>query len=106
MLPWLNLLLVTATRILHVSHPRTDPFAFQPGNNKADDRYIFQYLVWSQNGVNLHEPSWDSGSVLVAYQPPFVLTVTDLEEFVSCKAVRILDRHKKSDSLFGLVPAI
>lgn len=97
MLPWLNLLLVTVTRILHAFEPRTDSFAFQPGNNKANDRHIFQYLIWSQKEFGLHEPTWESGSVLVAYQPPFVLTVTDLEEFVSCKAVRILHKYKQSD---------
>jgi len=99
MVPWLNLLLVTATRILHVSCPTTgsESYGFQPGNNKANDRHIFQYFVWSQQGVKLklHEPSWESSSVLVAYQPPFVLTASDLEEFISCKAVRIFLRYEE-----------
>ena len=94
MIPWLNLLLATAARILHVTHPRTDLFAFQPGNNTASDRHIFQYFIWSNKSVNTLD--WD-GSVLVAYQPPYVLTVTDLEEFVSCRAVRRMAKIHRAD---------
>jgi hypothetical protein len=98
MVPWLNLLLVTATRILHISHTGTESFAFQPLNNTANDRNIFRYLIWSDKDAKSHEPR---GSVLVAYQPPYILTPTDLEEFVSCKAVRVLPRYEKSN-LTGL----
>lgn len=96
MVPWLNLLLATAARILHVCHPRTNSFAFLPGRNTASDRRIFQYFIWSDKVDNLNDPNWD-GSVLVAYQPPYVLTVTDLEEFASCRAVRRMAKIRRVD---------
>ncbi|KAF9532954.1 hypothetical protein CPB83DRAFT_590328 [Crepidotus variabilis] len=88
---WLNLLLITATRIMHTTMPATSPYAFQYGKNKSKDNHIFRHFVWSPNGLNPHEPTWDAGSVVVAYQPPFVLTLQDLQEFASCRAFPTFD---------------
>ena len=85
MLPWLSLVLTTSCRILHSTIPHMESFAFQPGNNKARDKHIFRYLIWSHSGFRPHEPKPDRGSVLVAYQPPYILTQSDLKEFTSCK---------------------
>jgi len=89
MIAWLDLVFVSASRVLHSAEPRTDKFAFQLGQDNPQDKSIFRHFVWTRDGhQRQHQPSWGSGSVVVAYQPPFILTEQDLQEFVACKAVR------------------
>ncbi|KAJ3517155.1 hypothetical protein NLJ89_g690 [Agrocybe chaxingu] len=84
---WLKLVLVTATRVVHTVYPRIRGFGFYPGPNLEGDNELFRYTVWSpQIFIPSLEIPTAPAPLVVAYQPPHVLTQKDLEEFASCEA--------------------
>ncbi|KAF9500892.1 hypothetical protein BDN71DRAFT_946872 [Pleurotus eryngii] len=78
--PWLdNLLLMTTQRIMHILFASTLDWGFHPGNNNDE---AFE--------VGYH-------SVLVAYQPPWILSPQDMKEFASCRSMPPFRREGEPD---------
>ncbi|KAJ6547537.1 hypothetical protein B0H19DRAFT_1166187 [Mycena capillaripes] len=88
--PWLdNLPLMTVQRTIHILYPETRPWGFVLCDENDSDRKIFQYFMWSL-------PTPDEGiaparlaeigrkSVVVAFQPPWILSAQDIKEFSQC----------------------
>ncbi|KAG9226335.1 hypothetical protein CCMSSC00406_0003214 [Pleurotus cornucopiae] len=87
--PWLeNLLLTTTQRIMHILFASTLDWGFHPGHNNDDDKELFDYFLWTKNSFSPEE-AFEVGyhSVLVAYQPPWILSPQDMKEFASCRSV-------------------
>ncbi|KAG5221656.1 Microtubule associated protein [Salix suchowensis] len=87
--PWLdNLLLMTTQRIMHILFASTLDWGFHPGNNNDGDKELFDYFLWTKNSFSPEE-AFEVGyhSVLVAYQPPWILSPQDMKEFASCRSV-------------------
>ncbi|KAF8163279.1 hypothetical protein B0H34DRAFT_694779 [Crassisporium funariophilum] len=86
-IPWMDLALVTATKVLHHSHPSTRDWAFVLCEGDREDLAIFRHFVWcppiyQQRGFR----GTRVGLLVVAIQPHWVLTDKDLEKFVNCKS--------------------
>ncbi|CAA7271722.1 unnamed protein product [Cyclocybe aegerita] len=65
----------------------TRGFGFYPGPICEGDNQLFRYTVWSpQNSIPSLEIPTMPAPLVVAYQPPHILTQKDLEEFASCEA--------------------
>ncbi|KAJ7155992.1 hypothetical protein C8R43DRAFT_1087364 [Mycena crocata] len=90
--PWLdNLPLMTVQRIIHLLYPETRPWGFVLNDENDSDRKIFQYFLWSL-------PQFDADttpamhaeigrkSVVVAFQPPWILSEQDIKEFSQCRS--------------------
>src|SRR6266550_7265372 len=98
MVPWLdNLPLMTTQRTLHLIHPASRHWhwslAFQ--DVTAMDRDIFQYFTWTLQadpGFPAHVDDTvvrniGRFSVVLAFQPPWILSYQDLKEFSDCRSV-------------------
>ncbi|KAJ7172503.1 hypothetical protein C8R46DRAFT_1161910 [Mycena filopes] len=90
--PWLdNLPLMTVQRIIHLLYPETRAWGFTLNDENDNDRKIFQYFVWSL-------PTTEEGmgaamlaeigrkSIVVAFQPPWILSEQDIKEFSECRS--------------------
>ncbi|KAF4608445.1 hypothetical protein EYR40_000790 [Pleurotus pulmonarius] len=87
--PWLDsILLMTTQRIMHIVFTSTLDWGFRPGNNNDGDKELFDYFLWTKKSFSPQEaPEVGYHSVLVAYQPPWILSPQDMKEFVSCRSV-------------------
>ncbi|KAK2466941.1 hypothetical protein APHAL10511_001199 [Amanita phalloides] len=95
MIPWLdNLPLMTVQRTLHLIHPASRRWSFTLQDVAAKDRDIFQYFVWSlqeyshilTQGDDVAKRSIGRFSVVLAFQPPWILSFQDLTEFSDCRS--------------------
>ncbi|KAF9464673.1 hypothetical protein BDZ94DRAFT_1255649 [Collybia nuda] len=84
---WLdNLPLQTVEKIVHLLYPNTQSWGF---NEKPEewfdqrDKDIFRCFTWSTS-VTLH--SNRPRALVVAYQPPWILTHQDIKEFSECRS--------------------
>ncbi|KAF8350729.1 hypothetical protein F5887DRAFT_876120 [Amanita rubescens] len=97
MVPWLdNLPLMTTQRTLHLIHPASRQWhwslTFQ--DVTAMDRDIFQYFTWTLQAVPGFLAHADDTvmrnigrfSVVLAFQPPWILSYQDLKEFSDCRS--------------------
>lgn len=97
MASWLdNLPLMTAQRALHLIHP---PSRHWQWNLTLDvttmDREIFQYFTWTLQGDPQVLAQADDSvkrkigrfSMVLAFQPPWILSHQDLKEFSDCRSV-------------------
>ncbi|KAJ7658776.1 hypothetical protein DFH06DRAFT_1131068 [Mycena polygramma] len=86
--PWLdNLPLMTVQRTIHILYPDSYPWEFRLCDDDDNDRKMFQYFMWS--GPVPHEGmalDIDHKSVLVAFQPPWILSEQDIKEFSQCRS--------------------
>ncbi|KAJ6496653.1 hypothetical protein C8R47DRAFT_973464 [Mycena vitilis] len=86
--PWLdNLPLMTVQRTIHILYPESYPWEFRLCDDDGNDRKMFQYFIWS--GPIPHEEmalDIDHKSVLVAFQPPWILSEQDIKEFSQCRS--------------------
>ena len=100
LLAWMDLALVTATQIMHHSFPALRDWAFvQRRHNRSIDfdEKIFAEFHWCRAAQH-HHPQ-DNGkktTLIVAIQPHWVLDEHDMDQFVSCTAVRVYELQKKS----------
>ncbi|KAF8741008.1 hypothetical protein AX14_006212 [Amanita brunnescens Koide BX004] len=96
MASWLdNLPLMTAQRALHLIHP---PSRHWQWNLTLDvttmDREIFQYFTWTLQGDPQVLAQADDSvkrkigrfSMVLAFQPPWILSYQDLKEFSDCRS--------------------
>ncbi|KAJ7774799.1 hypothetical protein B0H16DRAFT_74878 [Mycena metata] len=90
--PWLdNLPLMTVQRIMHLLYPETRRWGFSLNDDNDSDRKIFQYFVWSlpapEEGI---APAMlaeiGRKSIVVAFQPPWILSEQDIKEFSQCRS--------------------
>ncbi|KAF8628442.1 hypothetical protein AX15_003958 [Amanita polypyramis BW_CC] len=95
LVPWLdNLPLMTIQRTLHLIHPASRPWSFSLQDSTDKDRDIFRYFTWNyQAHPHTLEEVYgitrrDIGrySVVLAFQPPWVLSYQDLKEFSGCRS--------------------
>ncbi|KAJ6630775.1 hypothetical protein B0H10DRAFT_2160169 [Mycena sp. CBHHK59/15] len=90
--PWLdNLPLMTVQRTLHLLYPETRPWGFILSDENDSDRKLFQYFMWSPtpSGVEMTPAMLAEvgrKSVVVAFQPPWILSEQDLKEFSQCRS--------------------
>lgn len=75
---------------MHLIRPETQDweFRFVPGDQDKDK---FLYYLWTHPKLGDAPPSEEDSrrSVVVAYQPPWILSDKDMDEFARVKAVRI-----------------
>ncbi|KAJ7632591.1 hypothetical protein FB45DRAFT_508821 [Roridomyces roridus] len=90
--PWLdNLPLMTVQRAIHVVYPETRPWAFVLSDENDEDRKLFQYFMWTlplSEEETTQERLVEVGrrSVVVAFQPPWILSEQDIKEFAECRS--------------------
>ena len=97
MVPWLdNLPLMTVQRTLHLIHPASRLWGFSLQDVANRDGNIFQYFVWTiQADPGVLEEADEKtrriigrSSIVLAFQPPWILSYQDLKEFSDCRSVR------------------
>ncbi|KAM6500543.1 hypothetical protein JOM56_003557 [Amanita muscaria] len=96
MVPWLdNLPLMTVQRTLHLIYPRSRHWTFSLQDVANKDCNIFQYFAWTLQAESRHafeeadeETKRDIGrySIVLAFQPPWILSYQDLKEFADCRS--------------------
>ncbi|KAL0946926.1 hypothetical protein HGRIS_013087 [Hohenbuehelia grisea] len=86
---WLdNLPFQTVQRILHLVFPQTHGWGFVQNDSSDRDKRIFEYFMWTNTAVEIDDAKrYGDRSVLIAYQPPWVLSRQDMKEFASSKAM-------------------
>jgi len=83
--------LKSAQRLLHILFPDTRQWKFKQQEGFDVDRKIFGYFTWTKT------QRYDTGSqnaVVLAYQPPWILSQTDFEDFIKCGSVGMLSSYK------------
>ena len=88
MISWLEMLpLQTAQDVIHFLYPESRGWRFTLGHDCDGDEDIFQYFTWSTAAYP--DSSLNSrNSVLIAFQPPWILSEQDIREFSGCRSVR------------------
>ncbi|KAF5357934.1 hypothetical protein D9756_001594 [Leucocoprinus leucothites] len=71
----------TAQRLFHILHPDTRQWKFKHHDEYDVDHKIFDYFLWTKTQRGTQEAQ---SRLVVAYQPPWILSQTDFEEFVRC----------------------
>ncbi|KAJ7449782.1 hypothetical protein FB451DRAFT_737367 [Mycena latifolia] len=90
--PWLdNLPLMTVQRTIHLLYPETRPWGFILNDENDSDRKIFQYFMWSlapldEEMTPARLAEIGRKSVVVAFQPPWILSEQDIKEFSQCRS--------------------
>ncbi|KAK7467104.1 hypothetical protein VKT23_004164 [Stygiomarasmius scandens] len=92
--PWIDKLpLMTVQRTLHVLFPEvTAKWEFRLDDDTDLDRKILQYFIWSLPWPNSQGLSprdikrMERASVVVAFQPPWILSPQDIKEFARCRS--------------------
>ena len=95
---WVDLALVTATQILHHSLPALRGWAFveRRHNRSIDfDEKIFAEFLWCRAQRHPHDNERET-TLIVAIQPHWVLDENDMNQFVSCTAVRFMSYSSKA----------
>ena len=88
---WMNLALVTATQIIHRAFPALRDWTFvQRRHNRSIDfdEKIFAEFHWCRTRRHLQDNEKKT-TLVVAIQPHWVLDEHDINQFVSCTAVKL-----------------
>ncbi|KZP31321.1 hypothetical protein FIBSPDRAFT_47068 [Athelia psychrophila] len=85
--------LATAQRALHAAYPETKTFRFVRSVEADIDEQIFQHFEWKDA-----RQSNSSARLIVAVQPPWVLSPQDLKSFSECPTVP-LNKTRRSFAL-------
>jgi hypothetical protein len=90
MASWLdNVPLQTVQHIIHLLYPQTQSWTFGEGgeeNVDQRDNDIFRFFTWlTDDAQSLHVDC--RHSLVVAYQPPWILSEQDIKEFSECRSV-------------------
>ncbi|KAK7014884.1 microtubule associated protein [Favolaschia claudopus] len=92
LIPWLdNLPLMTVQRVVHLLYPATRRWGFFYCDESNNDRNLLQYFMWS---LLLPPDEMDPEtlaeigpkSILIAFQPPWILSDQDIKEFSECRS--------------------
>ncbi|KAL0948395.1 hypothetical protein HGRIS_010977 [Hohenbuehelia grisea] len=86
---WLdNVPLTTVQRIMHIVYPQTIGWGFYQNEAKHLDREIFDYFMWTNSLASFGDcKDFGGRSLLLAYQPPWVLSKMDMKEFASSDSI-------------------
>lgn len=86
MVPWLDSLpLQTVQSTIHITFPQLLEWGFKSSNDPHDpDRDIYQYFCWTINDVL---PECCASTLIVAFQPPWILSDQDIKEFSQCRSI-------------------
>ncbi|KAF7322950.1 Microtubule associated protein [Mycena chlorophos] len=88
--PWIdNLPLMTVQRTIHLLYPETQGWAFDLKDTQEADTKIFQHFMWTYMRDDLPDDQFDQigrRSVVVAFQPPWILSAADIQEFAKCRS--------------------
>ncbi|KAJ2916015.1 hypothetical protein MD484_g4381, partial [Candolleomyces efflorescens] len=91
LIPWIDRLpFATVARILHLSLPETCDWAFRPAaqSHIELDPELFSYYTWSPRTLPSDysiAKAMERKRMLVAIQPPWILTLRDLEQFAGSR---------------------
>lgn len=98
-----DLVLGTAQRVIQMSpeyhHTREWGFTFPDVMRDADSN-LFRFFMWEKTTITAGS-SKDLDpfcSLVVAYQPPWILSPRDIDQFVQTRRVRIIGRRHKTSS--------
>ncbi|KIY64924.1 hypothetical protein CYLTODRAFT_81489 [Cylindrobasidium torrendii FP15055 ss-10] len=101
---WLeDLPLVTVSRLLHLVEERTLQWRFVRVHDRDWDRDLFQYFLWTRvtdgastpRAARMDEENDSEKSVVVAFQPPWILSREDMKNFATSEfPQRSLDMNK------------
>jgi hypothetical protein len=89
---WLeNYPLATVQRAMHLTYPDSKAWVCQMDDSTHDDQDILRYFTWSAPvaGTSSRGVKNRQTSVVVIYQPPWILSSEDVERFVLCDSVRL-----------------
>jgi hypothetical protein len=83
---------MTVQRTIHLLYPETRPWGFILGDENDSDRKIFQYFMWTLSAPDeamapARLAEIGRRSVVVAFQPPWILSEQDIKEFSQCRSV-------------------
>lgn len=90
---WINCLpLATTQRVMHLSCPQTRDWRFDEDDDENDrDGRLFRHYLWTlPNNDPVQNLEVAKRSVVVAFQPPWILSPKDLESFADCRVVSFL----------------
>jgi hypothetical protein len=80
--------LTTIERVMHLSFPETLEWRFETDNQEDVDADIFDYCLWTlPNSDPTPDPEIQKRGVVIAFQPPWILSTKDIEAFVNCNTV-------------------
>ena len=85
--------LKSSQRLLHILFPDTRQWKFKKQEGFDVDHKIFGYFLWAKTQRSGQVPQ---NALVVAYQPPWILSQVDFEDFIKCGSVRcvILSRRR------------
>jgi len=78
---------MTVQRTLHILYPETRRWGFSLCDEDDKDRRIFQYFLWAPPTQGVIKPEIVQKQVVIAFQPPWILSEQDLKEFSECRSV-------------------
>lgn len=78
--------LKSAQRLFHILYPDNLDWKFKLNQTSDNDQSIFDYFLWTRTPQD-GSPTQDG--LVVAYQPPWILSQADFEEFVTCSSVSL-----------------
>lgn len=82
--------LMTANHLVHQIFPRTRIYTLQDGVEQVDED-IFRWVIWARDEetITASEDLYESDSVMIMVQPPWVLAKDDLQSFVQLGTVSV-----------------
>ncbi|EPQ58144.1 hypothetical protein GLOTRDRAFT_37120 [Gloeophyllum trabeum ATCC 11539] len=99
---WLEQLpLQTAQRVMHVVWPHTIEWEIQHEKSEDVDNDLFQYFYWSQSAASpMREPNVAERSVVIAFQPPWILSPQDIQSFVKLNSFPSFEMVEEQDRYY------
>jgi hypothetical protein len=89
-----NLPLETVRRVIHLLYPETREWTFASDADSGDsDNTIFKCITWSQTVDHDHGRQYQS-AMSICIQPPWALSIRDLERFCGRQSVRMANSIK------------
>ena len=81
---------MTANHLVHKIFPRTIIYTLQDGVEQVDED-IFRWVIWARDEetITASEDLYESDSVMIMVQPPWVLAKDDLQSFVQLGTVSV-----------------
>lgn len=92
MIPWFQVILNTAARVMHCAFPITNDTNFivpQPSENDLDQQ-LLRHLLW-------HWEATHSTSLVFVYQTPYTLNERDMQDFVQCYSLPPFQRDSENE---------
>jgi hypothetical protein len=81
---------------MHLICPQTRDWRFDEDDDESDrDRRMFRHFLWTlRNDDPVLNVEIANRSVVVAFQPPWILSPKDLESFADCREVSFWSRNE------------